>query len=150
MNIFLAARKYLLPGLERNALVAIRQSVRGFSNPHDLAAWNTDKGIQVLHLLMSRKDDNQEFEKAALHMTDMRLPDLFEDADFRRMLESEHLKGVLEQCKKALQRRETEDLELNICNGCEFMWSADTLTCCPDCGANNKVTHTARCAWIDK
>ena len=134
INNFIAARKYLLTELEPIALAGVRSSIESVQ-----AEYNNTKDItaifELFQLLSSHREQHKDFSDMVYLLATMYLGGIFAIPEFRRMLEKDENKDILDLVVKAVRTdREGPSaanggesrLKLALCVSCRFMWAPDT------------------------
>jgi hypothetical protein len=80
MDVFIAARKYLLPKLERRALVGLDKSIK-FNTSQCTTDRNVNRIFSIVKLLMNNKQHNIEFEANAKQLIFNASPSTVQEAE---------------------------------------------------------------------
>ena len=128
MEIYVVAKKYLLPKLQEAALAALYEAVDIIS-PTNTTSQECSKIVELLQLLEEYKDHNAGFAGKIVELSEKHLPALLREKEFRQMLETNDAKPVLELVLKAVERG--HGLPLAITKGQDVV--ERTFKSCPKC-----------------
>ena len=99
MGICMVGKKYLMPELEKNGLVGLRSYVAETEATEDAASI-----FSAYCFLSDHKNHDPAFAEIMLELGKKHLPDLFAFPDFRKMLEEDENKEVLDVAIKGVKR----------------------------------------------
>ena len=111
MDVIIAARKYLLPGLEQEAVAALYKSIEEEALHRDRPTGER-RLARSLVLLERNTEHNPEFADVARDLTLKHLPQLFKIQWFRKSLEKKGNKDFMDLIIQAVERGyQTRDLK---------------------------------------
>ena len=157
VNVIMAAKKYLLPKLASDALVALEAEIADIEDQLQMSG--TGEGVlEIIELLMTHKEQDASFERRIKVLTHRYMDYLFRLKRFRSLVETDDGTRILDDVTRTVDLGnrllsakqygpvQVERVEMAQCDGCKLSWRILGVENCPRCTCLNVSRYVKH--WV--